>query len=84
MVLSILVVLFYGILTVVVLIKVKASEKNKVQPNDGSKQEKSKWNFLISEINNDVKGAAYVIALNGLKDFLIPIVVVFSVENLVG
>ena len=55
-----------------------------MQPNDGSKQEKSKWNFLISEINNDVKGAAYVIALNGLKDFLIPIVVVFSVENLVG
>jgi hypothetical protein len=78
--LCILVVLFYLLLTLVVFTKIKMIHRNKVQHiGDGSKLEKDKWAFLFEDIKMGVNEAAYIIVLNGIKDFLIPLVVVFSV-----
>ena len=79
LVVSILVVLFYAALTAIVLIKTRLFyKKSKID------EKNKKWAFLIEDLKPKVKLAPYIVSFSWLKDFFSPMILVLSVNNLLG
>lgn len=80
---SLALVLFYGVITAVVFLKIllfnKKAEDKVEETHRETKLER--WKGLYDGLNKKVSFATYVVAINVVKDFLISAVIILGIEN---
>jgi hypothetical protein len=81
--LSVLIILFYTVITAIVSKKIfMYNKKAKDKLDDVHKDSKwKKWDFLYEEVNKKVTFAGYVIAMNVVKDFLFSPFIILGIES---
>ena len=83
MMVSLVVIIFYGVVTVLISIKVwvlNKKYKDKVDELHKFTHNK-KWDFLHLNVKKEIPFASYVIAMNVIKDFIISPIIVFGIES---
>jgi hypothetical protein len=80
---SLVFIIFYGIVTVLISIKVWVfSRKYKDRIDELHKYSvNKKWDFLQIGVNKELPFASYVIVMNVIKDYVIAPIIVLGIES---